>query len=82
MAGNVRVPIVAIPFENNRGATVLCDDGSVWDLLYSDDGNVEWLDLRNPLPGSAAAQGWMPKSEGSLSEPRASGPGVRAEQPT
>jgi hypothetical protein len=61
MAGNVRVPVVAIPFENNRGATVLCDDGSVWDLLFSEDGNIAWNDLRNPLPGSAAAQGWTPE---------------------
>lgn len=71
MAENARVPIVAIPFANNRGATVLCDDGSVWDLLYSEDGNIAWNDLRNPLPGSAAAHGWRPtktarseKSEG------------------
>jgi hypothetical protein len=56
MPGTTRVPVVAIPFENNRGATVLCDDGSVWDLLYSQDGNIAWNDLRNPLPGSAAAQ--------------------------
>jgi hypothetical protein len=62
MAGNIRVPVAAIPFENNRGATVLCDDGSVWDLIYSDDGNVAWSDLRNPLPGSAAAKGWKPET--------------------
>lgn len=60
MAGNHRVPVLALPFENNKGATVLCDDGSVWDLLYGDDGNITWNDLGNPLPGSAAAQGWTP----------------------
>lgn len=60
MAGNHRVPVLALPFENNKGATVLCDDGSVWDLLYSQDGNIAWNDLGNPLPGSAAAQGWTP----------------------
>jgi len=60
MAGNYRVPVLALPFENNKGATVICDDGSVWDLLFSQDGNVAWNDLRNPLPGSAAAQGWTP----------------------
>ena len=51
----VRYPVLEVeakvePFENNRGATVLCNDGTVWDLLYSDDGNVAWHDLRNPLP--------------------------------
>ena len=61
MAGNYRVPVFAMPYENQRGATVLCDDGSVWDLLYSADGNVAWNDLKNPLPGSAAALGWTPK---------------------
>jgi len=50
MAGNYRVPVLALPFENNKGATVICDDGSVWDLLFSQDGNVAWNDLRNPLP--------------------------------
>jgi hypothetical protein len=60
MAGNIRVPVVALPYENNKGATVLCDDGTVWDLLYSQDGSIAWIDLKNPLPGSAAAQGWMP----------------------
>jgi hypothetical protein len=63
MAGNTRVPVVAIPFENNRGATVLCDDGSVWDLLYSQDGNIAWSDLKSPLPGSAAARGWAPETQ-------------------
>ena len=61
MGGRTRVPVVAMPFENNRGATVLCDDGSVWDLIYSEDGNIAWNDLGNPLPGSAAAQGWTPE---------------------
>jgi hypothetical protein len=64
MTGNTRVPVAVIPFENNRGATVLCNDGSVWDLLYSEDGNVAWSDLGNPLPGSAAAQGWTPEKAG------------------
>lgn len=58
MDRDIRMPVAAIPFANNRGATVLCNDGSVWDLLYSDDGGVAWHDLKNPLPGSAAAQGW------------------------
>jgi hypothetical protein len=71
MAGNTRAPVVAIPFENNRGATVLCDDGSVWDLLFSQDGNVAWNDLRNPLPGSAAALGWNPDK--TVSEARSGG---------
>ena len=61
MSGNTRMPVVAMPYENNRGATALCNDGSVWDLLFSDDGKVAWSDLRNPLPGSAAAQGWKPE---------------------
>jgi hypothetical protein len=64
MTGTTRVPVAAIPFENNRGATVLCNDGSVWDLLYSDDGNVAWYDLRNPLPGSAAARVLTPEKPG------------------
>ena len=62
MAGNTRSPVIAIPFENNKGATVLCDDGSVWDLLFSQDGNIAWSDLKNPLPGSAAARGWKPET--------------------
>ncbi|HEY2378801.1 MAG TPA: hypothetical protein VGH98_22660 [Gemmatimonadaceae bacterium] len=66
MAGNVRVPVVAIPFANNNGATVLCDDGSVWDLLYSDDGSIAWNDLRNPLPGSAAAQRRTPEEKAEV----------------
>jgi hypothetical protein len=61
MAGTIRVPVVAIPFENNQGATVLCDDGSVWEILYSADGGIAWNELKNPLPGSAAAQGWTPE---------------------
>ena len=61
MTGITRMPVVAIPFANNAGATVLCSDGSVWDLLYSDDGNVAWNDLGNPLPGSAAALARTPE---------------------
>ena len=61
MTTNTRAPVVAIPFANNSGATVLCTDGSVWDLLYSDDGKVAWNDLGNPLPGSAAALGSTPE---------------------
>lgn len=65
MTGNSRRPVVAIPFANNKGATILCSDGSVWDLLYSDDGNVAWNDLGNPLPGSAAALGWKTETGSS-----------------
>ena len=61
MTGSTRAPVVAIPFANSSGATVLCSDGSVWDLLYSDDGKVVWNDLGSPLPGSAAALASKPE---------------------
>ena len=60
MAGVFRVPVAVIPFEHHDGATVLCDDGSVWELSLGQHG-ARWSDTKSPLPGSAVACGWSPE---------------------
>lgn len=70
MAGLHRSPVTAIPWENQKGATVLCDDGSLWELQFTDS-SPTWTDLKAPLPGSTAAYGWTPE------RPRTDSPGAR-----
>jgi hypothetical protein len=59
-----RSPVAVIPGENRTSATyVLCDDGSLWSLHLGGT-KPTWTALDAPLPGSLAAQGWVPRKTG------------------
>jgi hypothetical protein len=61
MAGLHRSAVAVIPWQNHNGAKVLCDDGSLWEVRFTEDGGASWTDLKSPLPGSTAAAAWIPE---------------------
>jgi hypothetical protein len=75
MAGMHRSPVAVIPWPNEKGAKVFCDDGSLWDVEFTDEG-ATWTGLRSPLPGSTEASHWTPE------KPRTGGAAVTAPERT